>query len=52
MTIIKIYMLFVIFCCCFLMFFKDKEDIFKSMVIACLWFISFSILFIMKEMGY
>lgn len=52
MIIIKIYMFFVIFCCCFLMFVKDKEDIFKYIVIACLWFIAFSILFIMEKMGY
>lgn len=52
MTVIKICMLLVIFCCCFLMFIKDKEDIFKDMVISSLWFISFSILFMMKEMGY
>ncbi len=52
MIIIKIYMFFVIFCCYFLMFVKDKENIFKSMVIVPLWFISFSVLFIMKKMGY
>lgn len=56
MTIIKIYMFFVMFSCCFLMlvkdFSKDKESIFKVIVITSLWFISFSILYIMKEMGY
>lgn len=52
MAIIKIYMFFVMFCCCFLIFVRDKENIFKSMVVSCLWFISFSILFIIKEMGY
>jgi hypothetical protein len=52
MTIIKIYMFSIMFCCNFLMFVKDKENIFKSMVIMSLWFISFSILCIIKEIGY
>ena len=52
MNIIKSYMFFVIFCCAFLIFVKDKENIFKSMVIMSLWFISFSILCIIKEIGY
>ena len=56
MTIIKIYMFFVMFSCCCLMLFKDftkdKEIMFKAIVITSLWFISFSILCIMKEMGY
>lgn len=51
MTIVKIYMFIVMCFCCFLMFVKDK-DIFKYIVIMSLWFISFSILFIIKEMGY
>lgn len=52
MTIIKIYMFSVMFCCCFLMVIRDKENIFKSMIVMSLWFISFSILCIIKEMGY
>ena len=52
MTIIKIYMFLVMYCCCFLIFVRDKENIFKSMVVMSLWFISFSILYIMKEIGY
>ena len=56
MTIIKIYMSFVMFSCCFLIlvkdFAKDKENIFKAIVITSIWFISFSILYIIKEMGY
>ena len=52
MIIIKTYMFLVMCCCCFLVFVKDKENIFKSMVVMSLWFISFSILCIIKEMGY
>ena len=52
MIIIKIYMLLVMVCCSFLMLVKDKENIFKSIVVMSLWFISFSILCIIKEMGY
>lgn len=52
MTIIKIYMFLVMCCCCFLTFVRDKENIFKSIVVMSLWFISFSIVYIIKEMGY
>lgn len=52
MSIIKIYMFFVMFFCYPLMFFSNKKDVFKLIVAVSLWLISFSIVRIIKEMGY
>jgi hypothetical protein len=50
MTIIKIYMFIVMILCPFLNWYNEKW--FKYTLQISLWFISFSILFIIKEMGY
>ena len=50
MTIIKIYIFIVMILCTVLDFFNEKW--FKYTIQISLWFISFSILWIIKEMGY
>lgn len=50
MTIIKIYMFIVMILCPFLNWYNEKW--FKYTLQISLWFISFSILWIIKEMGY
>ena len=50
MTIIKIYMFIIMILCPFLNWYNEKW--FKYILQISLWFISFSILWIIKEMGY
>ena len=50
MTIIKIYMFIIMILCPFLNWYN--EEWFKYTLQISLWFISFSILWIIKEMGY
>ena len=50
MTLIKIYMFIILILCPFLNWYNEKW--FKYVIQISLWFISFSILLIIKEMGY